>query len=139
MLSVCLRMLWLAGRGSNVVYTVDKKKCSGTEEAVRGNQSTCAKTVVQIKPSHQPLLPARVLVALPSRKLLLEKGIKHNGVKFALPLESYDFIVKGRGRAKIPWWKPGAEGRFLPGWPPGGAMGPKESPNRISLYGSATR
>jgi hypothetical protein len=95
-LGVCLGVLWLAGCGPTVNFTVDGKTFSSAEDASQARKNNLHTLLSKIKPSTRPPMKARVLVVLADRKLLLDKGIKTTGNKSLLPLESYAYLVEGQ-------------------------------------------
>jgi hypothetical protein len=94
LLGLCLAALWLAGCGPVTQFKFGDKTYTDVDQANQARRQALDKVLSEIPPSSQPPLKARVLVALPDRKILLDRGVKVTGDKSALPLEAYTYLVQ---------------------------------------------
>ena len=93
-LGLCLATLWLAGCGPVTQFKYADKTYTDIDQANQARRQALDKVLSGIPPSSQPPLKARVLVALPDRRILLDRGVKVTGDKSALPLEAYTYLVQ---------------------------------------------
>ena len=86
--------LLLASGCAQMTYRYGDRTFASTEAALEAQRIDTDKVLAEIRPATGPPLKARALVVLPSRSLLLDKGVKVTGDKSTIPLESYDYLVR---------------------------------------------
>ncbi|TSA11566.1 MAG: hypothetical protein D4R73_03685 [Deltaproteobacteria bacterium] len=82
-----------------MTYRYGDKTFTSSEAALEAQKVDQDKVLAEIRASGGPPLKTRALVVLPSRSLLLDKGIKYTGDASTIPLESRDLLVRSMEEA----------------------------------------